>query len=289
MKNSMLKIYKKEDLFSPGIGVQINRHRMTSTEPDHLHDFLELVYIADGSGVHGVDGVEYQVKRGALLFINYQQTHYFKQDDKMSIVNILLDPAWIEERLLDRENAFELLTISAFSAFQSVDTHSPLIRFGGAERGKVERIILEMEEELARKEPGFETVLKAQINILLTMIFRKMSVQSEANAALSPDFLQYIRAHCAEKLSLEELSRERFYNPSYFSRLFKEHYGVTLTEFIRQSRLELAEQLLRETPLSAEEIAQQAGFGSKNAFYKLFREKHGVTPVQYRKNSDEIK
>ncbi|MBQ7089697.1 MAG: helix-turn-helix domain-containing protein [Clostridia bacterium] len=289
MNNSILKIYKKENLFSSDIGVQLKRHHMTKVEPNHLHDFVELVYVSDGSGVHGVDGVEYRVKRGALLFINYRQTHYFKPDEKMSFVNILLDPAWIEKSLLDRENAFELLTLSAFSAFQSVDTRNPLIRFGGAERSRVERLIGEIEEELQRQETGYETVLRAQINILLALIFRKMSVDSDAKATLTPEFLQYIRTHCAEKLSLEELSQGCFYTPSYFSRLFKEHYGITLTDFIRQSRMELAERLLMDTALSAEEIALQAGFGSKNALYKAFREKHGITPSQYRKKSHEMK
>ena len=289
MNNSMLKIYKRENVFKSGIGVALSRYQQVPQEvAAHLHEFLEMVYITDGAGVHGVDGVEYQVKRGTLLFINYRQTHYFKSEEGMGFVNIFLEPAWIEDRLLDRENAFELLTLSAFSVFQSVDTCNPLIHFSGAERSRLERLIAEMEEELDRCEIGYETVLRAQINVLLTMIFRKMSADSDAKATLTPEFLQYIRAHCAEKLSLESLSRERFYNPSYFSRLFKEHYGVTLTEFVRQSRLELAERLLGNPSLSAEEIALRAGFGNKNAFYKSFKEKHGITPVQYRKKRDEL-
>lgn len=277
--------YKKEDFFHNGIGLAVCHPRMTAGEKEHLHEFTEIVYVAEGSGIHGINGVEYRVQRGSLLFINYRQSHYFKTDAEMRFYNILLDPEWISERLIEQENAFELLTLTAFSDFQAaVDTDHPLVQFHGADRTRLERLIREMEAEQKGKEIGYETVLKAQTNILLTMIFRKMSRASESREQfrLDGEFLDYIRAHCAEKLSLEELSRSCFYNPSYFSRIFKEHYGMTLTEFINQSRLERAMQLLRETKLAAEEVAEQAGFSSRSAFYKSLKEKTGLTPQAYR-------
>lgn len=280
-----MKIYKKERVFSAGCGMRIQPHKVME-EQEHLHEFIEVVYIMSGTGVHGIDGVEYRVRRGALLFINYRQVHYFRADGEMEIWDILIDPEWLSEKLIDPENAFELLTLSGFSGFQQeIDTETPLVHFGGAERSRLERLLREMAEEQEEKAIGYENVLKAEANVLLTLIFRKMSAggATPEGFQLTPDFLQYIRAHCAEKLSLEELSRSCFYNPSYFSRLFKEHYGMTLTEFVNQSRMELAQQLLEETELPVEEIAAQTGFGSRNAFYKLFKEKTGLTPQNYRK------
>lgn len=275
--------YKKDRYFKDGTGLEIQSARtVDKPQPEHLHEFIEIVYVSNGTGVHGIDGVEYKVSRGSLLFINYRQVHYFKSENDMVICNILLDPEWISEKLIDSENAFELLTLSAFSSFQQeVDTGAPLIRFEGASRARLERLIAEMEEEKQKKLPGFDTVLKAQVNILLTSIFRKMS--RGGRLYLNPDFLGYIRDHCNEKLTLEALSKTCFYNPSYFSRLFREHYGMTVTEFINQSRLEKAVKMLEETGLSVEEISEQAGFSSKTAFYKLLRKKTGLTPQEYRK------
>ena len=277
-----MKIYKKERIYQEGCGILIQPHKVTE-EPEHLHEFIEAVYIMDGTGVHSIGGIEYRVKRGALLFINYRQTHYFKANHQMEIWDILIDPEWLSERLIDPENAFELLTLSGFSDFQQeIDTENPLIHFHAAERTRLETILREMYEEQERAAIGYETVLKAYVNILLTLIFRKMSPGGKP-IGLTPEFLQYIREHCAEKLTLESLSKSCFYNPAYFSRLFKEHYGMTLTEFINRSRMELAERLLAETNLSVEEIAARAGFSSRNAFYKIFKEKTGMTPQQYRK------
>ena len=270
----------------------MRRKRSNAFFEEHTHEFLELVYILKGSGVHGIDGVEYQVRRGALLLINYKQVHFFRAEEGMEFIDILLDPKWISERLIERENAFELLTLSAFSDFQKeVEEGHPLILFSGEERARMERLLFEMEEECAHPQKGQETMLKAQANILLTLLFRKLSLGVELGEqlALTPEFLDYIRAHCAERLSLEELAGRCFYNPSYFSRVFKEHYGITLTEFINQSRLDCALRLLRESALSAEEIAEQAGFSNRSIFYRLLKEKKGMTPQQYRKNLQQNK
>jgi len=275
--------YTKEACFKNGFGLHLRHHRMCRNEPEHLHEFVEIVYILGGEGIHGIDGVEYSVRRGSLLFINYKQTHYFKTDSEMEICNILLDPEWISEKLIEPENAFELLTLSAFSEVgQYIGTEQPMLLFSGAERSRLERLIGQMRQEQEEKQPGYETVLKAQTNILLTFVFRMMAGLGGGRDTLGPEFLEYLRQRCAEKLSLQELSRSCFYNPSYFSRRFKECYGITVTDFIARSRLEKAKRLLEDTAMPVEDVARECGFGSKNAFYKIFKEQLGMTPKEYR-------
>ena len=276
-------IYTKEACFENGFGLHLRHHRMCKNEPEHLHEFLEIVYILSGEGIHGIDGIEYSVRRGSLLFINYKQTHYFKTDSEMEICNILLDPEWISEKLIEPENAFELLTLSAFAEVgQRIGNGQPFLNFSGGERSRLERLIAEMLEEQKGKHAGFETILKAQTNILLTVVFRAMAGRTGEQETLGPAFLENVRQRCSEKLTLQDLARSCFYNPSYFSRRFKECYGITVTEFIAKSRLEKAKRLLLETAMPVEDVACECGFGSKNAFYKLFKEQLGMTPKEYR-------
>jgi len=278
--------YKKENYFNDGTGIEVKCHRISKDEPEHLHEFIEMVYILGGSGVHGIDGVEYKLKPGSLLFINYRQVHYFRTDTEMEMCNILLDPEWISEKLIDTENAFEILSLSAFSDFSSgVDRDIPLIRFMGEERASIERLIYDMVAEKNKKSTGYITVLKAQAMVLLTYIFRKMSTDAIIEGrGLTPEFLAYIRENCAEKLTLGELARKCFYNPSYFSRIFKEHYGITVTEFINSARLEKGMELLLKTDLSIEEIVARVGFSRKATFYELLKKKTGMTPQDFRKS-----
>lgn len=274
-----MKTYHKSKIFNSGLGITLRSHTIKmKSEPPHLHEFIEIVYILSGEGVHGIDGTEYSVSRGSLLFINYKQVHYFHGD--MQLINILIDPEWISQSLIDSQNAFELLTLSAFSDFQTLINGRPLIRFDGESRQGLEQMLSQMQKEQDSKKPGFETVLKAYANILLTLIFRKMLPQVDG-----VDFAGYIREHCGEKITLESLAKECFYNPSYFSRLFRELYGITFTDYVNKSRIEKAKQLLTTSSDSIEQICAQAGYSSKSTFYKKFFEEVGMTPKQYREKS----
>jgi len=174
--------------------------------------------------------------------------------------------------------------MTAFSSFsREIETGQPVLCFSGGERSRLERLISDMLEEQTAGEAGFETVLKAQTNILLTLIFRRMSRREGAQLSLGPEFLEYLRQRCGEKVSITELAKNCFYNPSYFSRRFKEYYGITVTEFLARSRLDKAKHLLQTTGLSVDEIAQACGFSGKNTFYRLFREELGMTPRDYRR------
>ena len=140
-----MRVYTKEHCFLNGFGLHLRHQRMQICEAEHLHEFVEIVYIRSGEGTHGIDGVEYSVRRGSLLFINYEQTHFFRTDTEMELYNILLDPEWISEKLIEPENAFELLTLSAFSEFaQRIGADQPFLNFSGGERSRLERLLDEM-------------------------------------------------------------------------------------------------------------------------------------------------
>ncbi|MDH6311427.1 AraC-like DNA-binding protein [Parabacteroides sp. PFB2-10] len=67
----------------------------------------------------------------------------------------------------------------------------------------------------------------------------------------------------------------------------KKYLGVTVSEYITRQRLNYAKRLLAESDSTIEAIAFDAGFGSRNTFYRLFREHYGLTPDEYRKANRE--
>lgn len=70
--------------------------------------------------------------------------------------------------------------------------------------------------------------------------------------------------------------------PSYATKLFREASGHTVKEYIDIKRMDKAKQLLRETELSAADIAAQTGYLDANSFGRKFKQMEGLTPVQYR-------
>jgi len=88
-----------------------------------------------------------------------------------------------------------------------------------------------------------------------------------------------------ENLSLDYIAEKVYLSPKYISRVFKEETGVKITQYITDSKLNKAANLLLETNMSLKELIKLVGFSSVNYFIKKFKEKFYVTPTQYRRNS----
>ena len=71
----------------------------------------------------------------------------------------------------------------------------------------------------------------------------------------------------------------------HLDRIMKNRFGSTFRELINNKRLDFSKKLLAEDFYSLEKIAATSGFSSKEVFSRAFREKFGVSPTDYRKNS----
>lgn len=83
-------------------------------------------------------------------------------------------------------------------------------------------------------------------------------------------------------LSVETLSNELKLSVRQFYRRLKQITDKTPADIIREYRLETARQLLLSTHLTIDEIMDKTGFNNRSTFYKLFSQKFGVPPRQYR-------
>jgi len=81
----------------------------------------------------------------------------------------------------------------------------------------------------------------------------------------------------AELAALVNLSASRFRH------VFKEETGLSITQYLRELRLERAEFLLRTTFLSIKEVKSEAGMSSMSHFVQYFKRKYGITPTAYRR------
>jgi len=97
--------------------------------------------------------------------------------------------------------------------------------------------------------------------------------------------MQFIRQYYDRPLTVEELSRTAGYSPSHFRRVFSQCCGMSPQTFILHTRLEGAKRLLLEDSKSVGEIAQMLHFCNASYFCRLFREKTGLTPHQFRQQA----
>lgn len=94
--------------------------------------------------------------------------------------------------------------------------------------------------------------------------------------------LQYIHTHYGEDLALDDLAQKYFFNPSYFSTLFKKYTGKHFTAYLTDLRLGMAHEKLLESDRKVYEIAKDVGYRDVKYFNRIFKKQFGLTPNECR-------
>ena len=92
----------------------------------------------------------------------------------------------------------------------------------------------------------------------------------------------YIGANYGKELSVERLASIVFLTPDYLSRLFKKSMGKSISQYIRQFRMEKARELLTGTNRKVIDIGEAVGYPNYSYFCQSFREYFGTSPERYR-------
>lgn len=95
--------------------------------------------------------------------------------------------------------------------------------------------------------------------------------------------VRFIQDHYREDISAAELAGRFGLSPSYISSLLKQTLGIRYSDYVTQLRLGYAKKLLLATRKSIKEITADCGYYSQSHFTKLFLEREGCTPLEYRK------
>ena len=86
-------------------------------------------------------------------------------------------------------------------------------------------------------------------------------------------------------MKMSRVAQEFNISPSHFSTIFRQDLGITYRDYLSKLRINYAKQLLRTTNLKCSEIAYRSGFNDSHYFSVVFKKKTGLTPRQFRAQS----
>ena len=122
-----------------------------------------------------------------------------------------------------------------------------------------------------------------------------ISAVTDKKTAAQNNFIDYreqlyhIRRNILSQPQLEwgipELAKKMAISRSHFQRLYKQLFGVTAKDDMIGARINRAMQLLANTDMRIQEIAEQCGYNNESHFMRQFKEKCGMTAIQYRKQN----
>lgn len=93
---------------------------------------------------------------------------------------------------------------------------------------------------------------------------------------------EYIENKFSDSLTLEEVAEHVELSPVYFSKFFKENFGVTFIDYVTTIRMNHAKKEMKDPSKSLKEICYSVGYKDPNYFSRAFKKYTGLSPTEYR-------
>ena len=239
----------------------------------HFHRHYEMFYAKKGPRTFFAEGNAYPMQEGEILFVGRQVPHSTQTPKGAYGVLLQFD---------DQPNAAAeeiYLPTPQGVAVKHFDAASPYYE---ELRDCFERITAEHQTAA----PAADLYLRAytlQIEACLTRagVLADGAGAGKQTAAIMPA-LEYINAHFAEPIALEQISSLLNIDKAHCCRLFKKAVGMPFLQYLHRLRIYRAEQLLTETDCSVSEIADRVGFCSAAYFAEIFKKVHSHSPREHR-------
>lgn len=255
--------------------------------PIHAHDFAELVIITEGQGMHQIEGDSYAVKAGDVYVIKGDTPHGFNDVEQLKLYNIMYlpDDIFLQFDELKKMPGFQALFILEPFYRHDHEFQSKLVLNKG-ELNYVKNILSTIIPEYEEKKPGFKSLLKAYLTILLVYLSRKYKVK---DSRLSREIMKiaesiiYIENNYTQELRIDGIAAKANLSRRHFTRIFKQNYFLSPYEYIINLRLRHACGLLKNSTMTITNIAEASGFSDPNYFSRHFKNKKGLTPSEFRR------
>lgn len=96
--------------------------------------------------------------------------------------------------------------------------------------------------------------------------------------------VDYIKRNFTTRITLEDVAKHVYLNPSYFSKIFKNEMKCTFVSYVNQVRINAGKNLLLDPSISLTDVSSMVGFEDQSYFTKVFKHATGVTPGKFRES-----
>ncbi len=215
-----------------------------------------------------------------------QWQKFFTKGNHVAKVTLCLEPAWLAHRHANTDQRLARLCqhhASVHSWAASVDSQRIARQLLQNSQQHVPVPQLEMESDCLRfAATTLDDYQKAHAETLPGQQHVPLRPPSAEALALRHRLEEIIASRDAQNAPLlDELAMEFGRSVSTLQRSFKRHFGMTLVDYLRTRRLEIARDQLRHEAISIGEVAWRAGYRHPSNFCTAFRKQFGHSPGEF--------
>ncbi len=233
-----------------------------------------ILYVHEGDGNFVFQDRMYPLTPGALCLVGEDIPHYTVPDeparyDRSKLILAAETVSGLLE-LLPAENGFRRLFFSRGAVYALIPPE---------EREQVEALF-----SAAAEHPTDRAVGLFAFFGLMHLLYRHTVNEVARPFSAQADAIAYINRHYAEPITIADVAAHAHVSQYHFCRTFKRRLGMTVMDYIADTRLAAAKRLLATDRLTISEIADKCGFSSPAYFCQFFKRRERMTPSAFRKS-----
>lgn len=269
--------------------IEIRKHPRFISFPKHKHDFIEINYVLSGYLNQSLEGNQYRLKAGELILLNQHVEHELglcQKDDL--IVNFIINPMFFDHLFQDLPRDVSHHAIGNFlvSGLFNPTKKGDYLYYQVSHITSIQEKIHDMIKELLNPTIFSQSRLKFQMGLLLIDLAEHAECALSQSTSMSDhhvliQVLNKIETDFKD-VQLDHLANELHMSNYQLSKLIKSSTGKTFKQLLQERRIHEAKTLLINSEALIEDISYAIGYENISYFYRLFKQRVGVTPSKFR-------
>lgn len=237
----------------------------------HLHKELEVVYVRSGKSVAYADKNSYLLNAGDMFITFPNQVHYYRTVQKGEYIVLIFSP--------------DIIYGYSSEISKSVPDKN---YFSSLDAGEIEELF----DKIYAADGEYKNLnISGYINVIMSLVLPRLTlktVNAENNSAFY-NVIDFCTHNFTDDITLDLVAEKLHLSKYYISHLINKRLKQNFNEYINNLRIAEACNLLRETDAKIADISEDVGFGTIRSFNRAFKLIMGISPAEYRSNSNALK
>ena len=270
-------------LLSANKQIAVRPHTRFIHFPEHTHDYVEMVYMCQGSTRHIINGAELELNTGELLILGQNaRQEICPAGEKDVAVNFIVRPEFFSGTLNFLGSEDTPLREFIIKALRGEEL-AGYLHFQVSDVKPVQNLVENLLWTLILDTPNRRSIHQLTMGLLFVQLLNhtdRLSVGNQEQEIIVR-VLRYIEDNYAGG-SLTQIAGQLHYDTAWLSREIRRRTGRTYTELVQEKRLSQAAWLLKNTHHKVSDIALAVGYENVSYFHRLFMDRFHLSPRQYR-------
>ena len=271
--------------------IAVRTHTRFVYFPAHRHNFVEVLYVCEGSLTNIIDGKKVVVNKGELLFLNQFTKHEILKAGQNDIaINFMVLPEFFDVAYSMTGND-NMLADFLVNVLRQDEERGEYLHFKVAEVLQIQNLLENIIYSLVNGEENRERINQTIMGLIFMYLvesvqYVEMRLPNQYENMISMTTLDYIEQKY-RTATLTELCTRLHLPMHVLSKMIKKSTGFNFKELLQRKRLNKAVELMCETDLPISDIIAAVGYENNSYFHRVFKEHYHMTPRVFRVKNNE--